>query len=123
MARTHHAPRAPGAHNPALRSPRQVYLPWVARTGLRCAHLTWTRERPCPPLPPFAHPPLPRGPLTPHAQVYLPWAARTGLRCADLMCIYYERHLDEDLDELRCRWRVVPAPPPPLHLVPKPARP
>ncbi|KAI8475649.1 MAG: ubiquinone biosynthesis protein [Monoraphidium minutum] len=54
-------------------------------------------------------------------QVYLPWAARTGLRCADLMCIYYERHFDEDLEELRHRWRVAPAPPPPIRLGPKAA--
>jgi ubiquinone biosynthesis protein COQ4 len=54
-------------------------------------------------------------------QAYLPWAAQTGLRCADLMCIYYEHHFDEDLAELRARWRITPAPPPPQHLAPKPA--
>jgi ubiquinone biosynthesis protein COQ4 len=49
---------------------------------------------------------------------HLPWAAQTGLRCADLMCIYYEHHLEEGLDELRGRWRITPAPPPPpLRLV------
>jgi ubiquinone biosynthesis protein Coq4 len=36
-------------------------------------------------------------------KVYLPWAARTGLRCADLVSIYYEKHFEEDLDELRRR--------------------
>jgi hypothetical protein len=50
---------------------------------------------------------------------YLPWATRTGLRCADLMCIYYEEHFEEDLEDLRRRWRIVPAPPPPQHLAPK----
>jgi ubiquinone biosynthesis protein COQ4 len=24
---------------------------------------------------------------------FLPWAARAGSQCKDLMCIYYERHL------------------------------
>ncbi|KIY93277.1 putative Ubiquinone biosynthesis protein COQ4 like protein [Monoraphidium neglectum] len=55
-------------------------------------------------------------------QVYLPWAARTGLRCADLVSIYYEKHFEEDLDELRRRWRITPAPPPPIHLAPSAAR-
>lgn len=26
--------------------------------------------------------------------VYLPWALRAGARAADLMCIYYEKHLE-----------------------------
>jgi ubiquinone biosynthesis protein Coq4 len=25
---------------------------------------------------------------------YLPWAVRAGSRCSDLMCIYYENHLE-----------------------------
>lgn len=52
-------------------------------------------------------------------QQYMPWAAQTGLRCADLMCIYYELHFEEDLQELRARWRIMPAPPVPEHLAPK----
>jgi len=52
-------------------------------------------------------------------QAYLPWATQTGLRCADLMCIYYEKHFEEDLQELRARWRITPAPPVPEHLAPK----
>ena len=40
----------------------------------------------------------------------VPWAARAGARSADLLCLYYEEHLDEDLEELRGRWRVEPAP-------------
>ena len=41
---------------------------------------------------------------------YLPWAVGAGARSADLMCIYYERHLEEDLEALRRRWRITPAP-------------
>jgi ubiquinone biosynthesis protein COQ4 len=52
-------------------------------------------------------------------QQYMPWAAQTGLRCADLMCIYYEKHFEEDLQELQARWRIAPAPPVPEHLAPK----
>eukprot|EP00879_Flechtneria_rotunda_P021455 GHRR01022612.1.p1 GENE.GHRR01022612.1~~GHRR01022612.1.p1 ORF type:complete len:191 (+),score=51.50 GHRR01022612.1:603-1175(+) len=55
-------------------------------------------------------------------QIYMPWAVQTGLRCADLMCIYYEKHIEEDLEELRGRWRIMPAPQPPQHLAMK-ARP
>jgi ubiquinone biosynthesis protein COQ4 len=40
----------------------------------------------------------------------LPWAARAGVQCHDLMCIYYEKHVDEDLEELRKQWRVILAP-------------
>jgi hypothetical protein len=35
------------------------------------------------------------------------------------MSIYYEHHLEEDLEELRTRWRIIPAPPPPQHLAPR----
>eukprot|EP00882_Tetradesmus_deserticola_P026816 GHRQ01029616.1.p2 GENE.GHRQ01029616.1~~GHRQ01029616.1.p2 ORF type:complete len:172 (+),score=61.75 GHRQ01029616.1:271-786(+) len=48
---------------------------------------------------------------------YLPWAAQAGLRSADLMCLYYEQHLQEDLQELRARWRITPAPQPPARLL------
>jgi ubiquinone biosynthesis protein COQ4 len=41
---------------------------------------------------------------------YLPWAVRAGARSADLMCIYYEKHFDQDLEELRARWRITVAP-------------
>lgn len=40
----------------------------------------------------------------------VPWALRAGARSADLLCLYYEEHLEEDLEELRGRWRVEPAP-------------
>jgi hypothetical protein len=35
------------------------------------------------------------------------------------MCIYYEQHFEEDLQELRARWRITPAPPVPEHLAAK----
>lgn len=43
---------------------------------------------------------------------YLPWAIRAGARSADLMCIYYEKHFEENLEELRRRWRITTAPSP-----------
>lgn len=45
-------------------------------------------------------------------QHYFPWALRAGLRCTDLMCVYYERHFGEDLEDVRRRFGIVPAPPP-----------
>lgn len=42
--------------------------------------------------------------------VYAPWAMRTGLRCADLMCVYYERLFEEDIDSVRSRLRITKAP-------------
>lgn len=41
---------------------------------------------------------------------HLPWAARAGSQCTDLLTLYYEEHLEENLDELRDRWRVITAP-------------
>ncbi|XP_022131868.1 ubiquinone biosynthesis protein COQ4 homolog, mitochondrial isoform X3 [Momordica charantia] len=46
-------------------------------------------------------------------QHYFPWAMRAGMQCTDLMCVYYERHFHEDLDEVRAKWGIVPAPPSP----------
>ncbi|KAK6931351.1 Ubiquinone biosynthesis protein Coq4 [Dillenia turbinata] len=43
-------------------------------------------------------------------QHYFPWAIRAGMQCKDLMCIYYERHFHEDLEDVRCRWGILPAP-------------
>lgn len=40
----------------------------------------------------------------------VPWAARAGGRCADLVAIYYERHFDEPLEDVRRRWRIEVAP-------------
>jgi ubiquinone biosynthesis protein COQ4 len=44
-------------------------------------------------------------------KIFLPWAMRAGAQAADLMTIYYERHFDENLEELRKKWRIQPAPP------------
>ena len=41
---------------------------------------------------------------------FVPWAARAGSQCEDLVSIYYERHMEEDLEELRQRWRIITAP-------------
>jgi len=40
----------------------------------------------------------------------LPWALRAGRACPDLICLYYEEYLGEDLEALRSRWRIVSAP-------------
>ncbi|XP_073271410.1 ubiquinone biosynthesis protein COQ4 homolog, mitochondrial-like [Primulina huaijiensis] len=45
-------------------------------------------------------------------QHYFPWAIRAGMRSTDLMCVYYERHFEEDLEDVRRRWRIIPAPRP-----------
>lgn len=45
-----------------------------------------------------------------------PWAGRRARRCADLMCVYYERHWNDDMSEFRQRLRLEgppPSPPPP----------
>lgn len=48
---------------------------------------------------------------------YFPWALRAGMNSTDLMCVYYERHFDEDLDEVRRKWGIIPAPLPPATQV------
>ncbi|KAL9225875.1 hypothetical protein vseg_001751 [Gypsophila vaccaria] len=50
-------------------------------------------------------------------QHYFPWVLRAGVNCADLMCIHYERHFNEDLESVRQKWGIVPAPPPPASSV------
>lgn len=47
--------------------------------------------------------------------LFLPWALRAGARAPDLMCIYYEQHFEEPLEDLRLRWRIEPAPPVPQN--------
>ncbi|XP_010935497.1 ubiquinone biosynthesis protein COQ4 homolog, mitochondrial [Elaeis guineensis] len=47
-------------------------------------------------------------------QHYFPWAMQAGLRCTDLMCLYYEKHFDEDLDNVRNKWGIIPCPDPKL---------
>ncbi|WJX39632.1 hypothetical protein P8452_27155 [Trifolium repens] len=34
-------------------------------------------------------------------QHYFPWAVRAGTQCTDLMCLYYEQHFHEDLEDVR----------------------
>ncbi|XP_024173567.1 ubiquinone biosynthesis protein COQ4 homolog, mitochondrial [Rosa chinensis] len=34
-------------------------------------------------------------------QHYFPWAIRVGMLSTDLMCIYYEKHFHEDLEDVR----------------------
>ncbi|KAM0964833.1 hypothetical protein ACFX2C_020829 [Malus domestica] len=46
-------------------------------------------------------------------QHYFPWAVRAGMQCTDLMCVYYEQHFHEDLDYVRRKWGIIPAPAPP----------
>lgn len=41
---------------------------------------------------------------------YFPWASRAGVQCTDLMCVYYERHFDEDLEDVRRRLGIIPFP-------------
>lgn len=44
---------------------------------------------------------------------FLPWALQAGATAPDLICLHYEKHFEEDLGELRKRWRIIPAPAPP----------
>ncbi|KAI7845489.1 hypothetical protein COHA_001036 [Chlorella ohadii] len=53
---------------------------------------------------------------------FLPWALRAGARAPDLMCIYYEKHFEDNLEELRLRWRIEVAPAAPQNLQPQRAR-
>ncbi|KAG9140122.1 hypothetical protein Leryth_015748 [Lithospermum erythrorhizon] len=48
-------------------------------------------------------------------QHYFPWAFKAGLQCKDLMSIYYERHFDESLEDVRQKWGIVPVPPAPIR--------
>ncbi|GER31867.1 ubiquinone biosynthesis protein COQ4 homolog [Striga asiatica] len=49
-------------------------------------------------------------------QHYFPWALKAGVRCTDLMCVYYERHFHEDLEDVRRKLGIIPAPSLPPHL-------
>ncbi|GAA0176696.1 hypothetical protein LIER_42109 [Lithospermum erythrorhizon] len=40
---------------------------------------------------------------------HFPWAFKAGLQCTDLMSVYYERYFDEDLEEVRRKWGIIPA--------------
>ncbi|KAK1552357.1 hypothetical protein Q3G72_015289 [Acer saccharum] len=46
-------------------------------------------------------------------QHYFPWAVHAGTQSTDLMCLYYEKHFDEDLDDVRRKWGIVPVSAPP----------
>jgi ubiquinone biosynthesis protein COQ4 len=48
------------------------------------------------------------------ASAGVPWALRSGSRAADLLTLAYEDALQEGLDVVRARWRIVPlgVPPP-----------
>eukprot|EP00201_Polytomella_parva_P019343 CAMPEP_0175047972 /NCGR_PEP_ID=MMETSP0052_2-20121109/5908_1 /TAXON_ID=51329 ORGANISM="Polytomella parva, Strain SAG 63-3" /NCGR_SAMPLE_ID=MMETSP0052_2 /ASSEMBLY_ACC=CAM_ASM_000194 /LENGTH=238 /DNA_ID=CAMNT_0016311939 /DNA_START=80 /DNA_END=796 /DNA_ORIENTATION=+ len=48
--------------------------------------------------------------------VFMPWAARAGGACRDLVGIYYEKHLDRELDDVRREWKIHPAPEAPVQL-------
>ncbi|KAJ7517243.1 hypothetical protein O6H91_21G015200 [Diphasiastrum complanatum] len=48
---------------------------------------------------------------------YSPWAISAGHSCSDLICIYYEKYLTEELEEVRRQWKIVPAPPLPERKV------
>jgi ubiquinone biosynthesis protein COQ4 len=43
-------------------------------------------------------------------QHYFPWAVRAGAQCTDLMCVYYEQHFHEDLEDVRRTLGIVPVP-------------
>ncbi|KAJ9174050.1 hypothetical protein P3X46_017122 [Hevea brasiliensis] len=43
-------------------------------------------------------------------QSYFPWAIRAGMQCTNLMCVYYEKHFHEELDDVRRKWGIIPAP-------------
>ncbi|KAL2322677.1 hypothetical protein Fmac_027056 [Flemingia macrophylla] len=42
-------------------------------------------------------------------QHYFPWAVHAGMQCNDLMCVYYEQHFHEDLEDVRRKLAIVPA--------------
>ncbi|GAA0187284.1 hypothetical protein LIER_34572 [Lithospermum erythrorhizon] len=44
---------------------------------------------------------------------YFPWAVKAGLQATDLMSVYYEKYWEEDVEEVRRKWGIIPAPPPP----------
>ncbi|CAL9151795.1 unnamed protein product [Musa hybrid cultivar] len=45
-------------------------------------------------------------------QHYFPWALRAGMASTDLMCVYYEKHFHEDLEDVRKKWGIIPCPDP-----------
>ncbi|KAG5240207.1 Ubiquinone biosynthesis protein [Salix suchowensis] len=51
-------------------------------------------------------------------QHYFPWAIRAGMQSTDLMCVYYEKHFQEDLEDVRRKWGITTAPAVPNQNVP-----
>ncbi|CAD5173114.1 ubiquinone biosynthesis protein COQ4 homolog, mitochondrial [Musa acuminata AAA Group] len=45
-------------------------------------------------------------------QHYFPWALRAGMASTDLMCVYYEKHFHEDLEDVRKKWGIIRCPDP-----------
>eukprot|EP01018_Ginkgo_biloba_P001631 Gb_19887 [translate_table: standard] len=41
---------------------------------------------------------------------YFPWAIKAGMSCTDIMSLYYEKHFSEDLEVVRKKWGILPAP-------------
>ena len=41
----------------------------------------------------------------------VPWAARHAARGADLLCVYYEKELEKDIDDLRAELQLERLPP------------
>jgi ubiquinone biosynthesis protein COQ4 len=38
----------------------------------------------------------------------IPWAIKSGRSCHDLMCIYYEEHLERPLVDVQEEFKIVP---------------
>lgn len=47
-----------------------------------------------------------------YATEILPWAVKTNAQSECLLNIYYEKHLEENLDDLRRKFNIFPAPRP-----------
>ena len=43
-------------------------------------------------------------------RVYTPWALKSGLQSQFLLNVYFERHLEEPLDQLYKKLNVIPPP-------------
>merc|ERR1711923_431303 len=47
-----------------------------------------------------------------YINIYLPWAIRSAYNSKPLMCVYFERHWEQDLGEMRRELNLEPAPVP-----------
>ncbi|KAK7309885.1 hypothetical protein RJT34_06978 [Clitoria ternatea] len=43
-------------------------------------------------------------------QHYFHWAVPAGMQCTDLICVYYEQHFHEGLEDVCTKLKIVPAP-------------